>query len=41
MQVVGTAVCKFERRGFERAKERQHSASLGQKILRAIRLKIS
>jgi hypothetical protein len=31
MLVVGMAVCKFEHRGFERAKERWDSASLGAK----------
>jgi hypothetical protein len=31
VQVVGMAVCKFEHRGFERAKKSWDSASLGAK----------
>jgi hypothetical protein len=41
MQIVGAAVCKFAHRGFERAKERGDSASLGAKDFRAIKLKMS
>jgi hypothetical protein len=40
MQVVSGAVCKFEHRGFQRAKERWDSATRGQKTLRTIKLKI-
>jgi hypothetical protein len=41
MQVVDMAVCKFEHRGFERAKERWTVQAWGQKTLKAIELKIS